>query len=114
MKDISENIDKAQPLLDTLNVAYFSLIENEYQKFLNYLNQSWTQKKKTSSIITENLIIKEIDSELNRNETVIAHKLCGAGNGGFFLVFSEKEKLNISYQSVRINITPNGISGIKV
>jgi D-glycero-alpha-D-manno-heptose-7-phosphate kinase len=114
LKDISENIDKAQPLLDTLNVAYFSLIENEYQKFLNYLNQSWTQKKKTSSIITENLIIKEIDSELNRNETVIAHKLCGAGNGGFFLVFSEKEKLNISYQSVRINITPNGISGIKV
>ena len=114
LKDISENIDKAQPILDTLNVAYFSLIENEYQKFLNYLNQSWTQKKKTSSIITENLIIKEIDSELNRNETVIAHKLCGAGNGGFFLVFSEKEKLNISYQSVRINITPNGISGIKV
>jgi D-glycero-alpha-D-manno-heptose-7-phosphate kinase len=114
LKDISENIDKARPLLDTLNVAYFSLIENEYQKFLNYLNQSWTQKKKTSSIITENLIIKEIDSELNRNETVIAHKLCGAGNGGFFLVFSEKEKLNISYQSVRINITPNGISGIKV
>jgi len=114
LKDITENIDKAQPLLETLNSAYFSLIENDYQKFLNYLNQSWIQKKKTSSIITESLTIKEIDSELNKNETVVAHKLCGAGNGGFFLLFSEKGNLNIPYQSVRINITSTGVSGIKI
>jgi galactokinase/mevalonate kinase-like predicted kinase len=60
------------------------------------------------------LTIKEIDSELNKNETVVAHKLCGAGNGGFFLLFSEKGNLNIPYQSVRINITSTGVSGIKI
>jgi D-glycero-alpha-D-manno-heptose-7-phosphate kinase len=114
LEDVTNNIDKSQPLLKTLENSYSSLLENNYKKFLDYLNQSWIQKKKTSSIITENSIIKEIDFELNKNETVIAHKLCGAGNGGFFLVFSEKEKLNISYQSVKINITPNGISGIKL
>jgi D-glycero-alpha-D-manno-heptose-7-phosphate kinase len=114
LEDITNNIDKSQPLLKTLENSYSSLLENNYEKFLDYLNQSWIQKKKTSSIITENSIIKEIDLELNKNETVVAHKLCGAGNGGFFLVFSEKEKLNISYQSVKINITPNGISGIKI
>lgn len=114
LEDVTNNINKSQPLLKTLENSYSSLLENNYKKFLDYLNQSWIQKKKTSSIITENSIIKEIDFELNKNETVIAHKLCGAGNGGFFLVFSEKESLNISQQSVKINITPNGISGIKI
>lgn len=114
LKDVTDNIDKVKPLLSTLDKSYSALLENDHSKFLNYLNKSWIQKKKTSSIITENLSIKEIDDHLNENETVIAHKLCGAGNGGFFLVFSEKQNLNIPYQSVKINITPNGISGIKI
>jgi D-glycero-alpha-D-manno-heptose-7-phosphate kinase len=114
LKDVTDNIDNVQPLLEILYESYSVLMENNYRKFLNYLNESWVQKKKTSSIITENLIIKEIDSKLNSNETVIAHKLCGAGNGGFFLVFSEKENLNIPYQSVKINISSNGVSGIKI
>ena len=71
-------------------------------------------KKETSSTITENLKIQEIDNHLNENDTVISHKLCGAGNGGFFLVFSEKENLNIPYQSVKINVEPNGVMGNKL
>lgn len=114
LKDVTDNIDKAKPLLTTLDKSYIALLENDYGKFLNYLNKSWIQKKKTSSTITENLSIKEMDEYLNENDTVIAHKLCGAGNGGFFLVFAEKENLNISYQSVKINVTSNGVSGIKL
>ena len=114
LKDVTDNIDNVQPLLEILYESYSVLMENNHREFLNYLNESWVQKKKTSSIITENLIIKEIDSKLNSNETVIAHKLCGAGNGGFFLVFSEKKNLNIPYQSVKINISSNGVSGIKI
>ena len=114
LKDVTDNIDKAKPLLPTLEKSYSALLENDYGKFLNYLNKSWIQKKKTSSTITENPSIKEMDEYLNENDTVIAHKLCGAGNGGFFLVFAEKENLNIPYQSVRIDITPNGVSGTKI
>lgn len=114
LKDVTDNIDKAKPLLPTLEKSYSALLENDYGKFLNYLNKSWIQKKKTSSTITENPSIKEMDECLNENDTVIAHKLCGAGNGGFFLVFAEKENLNIPYQSVRIDITPNGVSGTKI
>jgi len=114
LKDVTDNIDKAKPLLPTLDKSYAALQENDYSKFLNYLNKSWIQKKKTSSIITENLSIKEMDDYLNENDTVIAHKLCGAGNGGFFLVFAEKENLNIPYRSVIIDITPNGVSGIRI
>jgi len=114
LKDVSENIDKAKPLLTTLDESYESLIKNDYSQFLNYLNQSWNQKKETSSTIMENHSVQEMDDSLNKNNTVIAHKLCGAGNGGFFLVFSEKENLNIPYESVRISVTPTGVSGTKI
>ena len=114
LKDVTDNIDKAKPLLSTLDKSYLALQENDYSKFLNHLNKSWIQKNKTSSTITDNSSIKEMDERLNENDTVIAHKLCGAGNGGFFLVFSEKENLNIPYQYVKINVTSNGVSGTKV
>ena len=114
LKDVSDNIDKAKPLLGTLDRSYNAIIQNDYGKFLNYLNKSWIQKKKTSSTITENISIQEIDTYLNENDTVISHKLCGAGNGGFFLVFSDKENLNISYESVKIDITPTGVVGTKI
>ena len=114
LKDITENIEKSKPLLTTVDKAYDSLHKKDYGNFLNYLNKSWIQKKKTSSVITENQLIKNMDDILNENETVLAHKLCGAGNGGFFLVFSEKNNLKIPYQSVKINVTPNGVSGIKL
>ena len=114
LKDVTENIDKAKPLLATLDKSYNAIIQNDYSKFLNYLNKSWIQKKKTSSSIVENNYIREMDESLNENDSVISHKLCGAGNGGFFLVFSEKGNLSIPYQSVKINVTPNGVSGTKI
>ena len=52
-----------------------------------------------------------MDKALEENESVIAHKLCGAGNGGFFLVFSKANNLKIPYESVRIEVSPNGVIG---
>ena len=45
------------------------------------------------------------------NKSVFAHKLCGAGNGGFFLTFSKKEKLDIPFNSVKINVETKGVTG---
>lgn len=114
LKDVTDNIDKAKPLLSTLDKSYDAINQKDYSKFLNYLNKSWIQKKKTSSTITENSFIKEMDDSLSGNDTVISHKLCGAGNGGFFLVFSDKGNLTIPYESVKINVESNGIIGKKL
>ncbi len=114
LQDVTKNIDKSLPLLKTVDDAYGALRGEDYSVFLNLLNRSWQEKKDTSSIITENQTIRDIDNILNKNETVLAHKLCGAGNGGFFLVFSEKDSLTIPYQSVKIDVEPNGVVGRKL
>ena len=99
------------PLLETLEKAYSNFKNKNYEKFLDLLNLSWEQKKKTSAIIISNDTLKKMDFELTNNKTVIAHKLCGAGNGGFFLVFAKKDKLKCSFKKIKINVDKNGAQG---
>ena len=111
LKNVTDNLDKVKPLLETCDKAYDILMDNNYDQFLYLLGKSWSQKKKTSSIIAENETIREIDTVLENNETVCAHKLCGAGNGGFFLTFSEKDTLKIPYDCVKIGVETDGVYG---
>jgi D-glycero-alpha-D-manno-heptose-7-phosphate kinase len=111
LKDVTDNIDKAYPLLTTVEEAHNALDDKKYDEFLRLLKKSWIQKKETSSTITENSMIKSIDEYLENNKDVLSHKLCGAGNGGFFLTFSEKDTLNIPYESVRIDVSTDGVVG---
>ena len=114
LKKVSKNLEKVKPLLKTCDKAYDTLMKENLDKFLFLLGKSWHQKKETSPSIAECDTIIEIDHVLEKNDTVCAHKLCGAGNGGFFLVFSEKDTLNIPYDCVRITVEPNGVYGSKV
>ena len=114
LREVSNNIDNSLPLLKTVEDAYDALYNKDYDSFLEWLNVSWQQKKDTTPTITENQIVKDIDINLSNNTTVVAHKLCGAGNGGFFLVFSESNSLNIPYESVKIDVTSDGIIGKKL
>ena len=114
LKEVTSNLRKVKPLLKTADKAYRVLLDHDYDKFLHLLNHSWIQKKRTSSIVAENDTIKEMDKELEENETVIAHKLCGAGNGGFFLTFSKTDTLKIPYHSVKIGVESNGVTGRKL
>ena len=111
LKNITENLDKVQPLLETADEAYQTLINDDYDKFMYLMNESWEQKKRTSSSIAENDIIVSMDDHLGENKTVVSHKLCGAGNGGFFLTFSKKDTLKVPYHCVKIGVEPNGVSG---
>ena len=111
LKNITENLEKVKPVLDIVELAYQSLLEKDYDTFLGYLKQGWEEKKKTSDSIVENKKIKRIDEILENNNSVIAHKLCGAGNGGFFLTFSKKNSLTIPYNTVKIYSVPDGVKG---
>ena len=111
LKNVTENLDKIQPLLETADQAYQTLIDDDYDNFMYLMNESWEQKKRTSSSITENETIVLMDDNLKENQTVVSHKLCGAGNGGFFLTFSKKDTLKVPYHCVKIGVEPNGVSG---
>ena len=114
LQDVTGNIDKSLPLMKTVDDAYDSLKNKNYSQFLSLLKHSWEQKKQISSLITENPKIQEIDKVLSDNKGVIAHKLCGAGNGGFFLVFSKSNNLQIPYKSIKIAVETDGVVGHKL
>ena len=114
LKSVTDNIHKCRPLLKTADKAFDTLLKKDYDKFMDLMRQSWKQKKDTTSSITENETIRVIDKNLEENQTVVAHKLCGAGNGGFFLTFSESDTLQVPYDSVKINVTPQGVTGVIV
>ncbi len=111
LKNITENLEKVKPVLDIVEHAHQSLLQKNDDLFLDYLNQGWKEKKRTSDSICENKKIKRIDEILEDNNSVVSHKLCGAGNGGFFLTFSKKNSLTIPYNSVKIYVTPDGVKG---
>ena len=75
LQDVTANIDKSLPLLQTVDDAYDALRQKDFSLFLNLLNQSWEQKKATSSLITENEKIQKIDQVLLESDDVLAHKL---------------------------------------
>ena len=111
LKDVTANIEKSKPLLETVEKAHDAFFSKNYDEFLNLMNDSWTQKKNTSTTILKNKWIREMDAELFDNNSVFAHKLCGAGNGGFFLTFSKKDKLNIPFNCVKIGVETTGVTG---
>jgi len=114
LKSVTGNLDKIKPLLKIVDHAYDYFKEKDYKHILKELNKSWEQKKKTSSSIAENDHIQDMDKVLSNNDSVVAHKLCGAGNGGFFLVFSETNTLNIPYENVKIKVVSDGVKGESV
>ena len=111
LKSVTGNLEKVKPLLKITDQAYKSIKEKEHYKVLRQLSKGWNQKKKTSSMISENHHIQDMDNILSTCESVVSHKLCGAGNGGFFLTFSEKDTLNIPYDSVKIKVVSEGVKG---
>ena len=111
LKNVTDNLDKVYPLLETVDKSHDALSSNNHIQFLKLINDGWQQKKSTTSSITENEKIQEIDRHLEKNSTVIAHKLCGAGNGGFFLTFSYPGQLTIPYNKVKISVVSDGVLG---
>lgn len=111
LKDVTSNIDKSLSILEIVDDAHSAFYEKDYTTVLKLLSESWKQKKNTSSLIAENKIIQQMDKDLMDNDTVLSHKLCGAGNGGFFLTFSEPNTLKISYKSIKIKVESNGVMG---
>lgn len=113
---ILETIDvaKSLPLLDDVESLENAILSKDVKAFNDVINTSWEKKKRTSNLIT-NLVIDSLDQSLKHSEKVLSHKLCGAGGGGYFLVFTHKN-IDVSELGLvkKISISETGLKYINL
>jgi len=102
-----KKIDKILPLVDEMEK---SINNYDAQGFLDIIKEGWAKKKETSPMITQNVIISDIDDTLRRDKSVLAHRLCGAGNGGYFLVFKKRDSPNELKNCLKIEMSEESIT----
>jgi len=118
------DVDKSYPLLELVEKFENYICDKDTDQFFNLFNDGWKIKKTTSKDILNNENIFLIDKTLQYLKYVKGYKLCGAGGGGYFLIFVNKQNKkefeeNISCklannQLININIDTHGIKGFKV
>lgn len=106
------DLEKRRPLLGMVDSLEGAIKENNERAFFDIINAGWAQKKETSSFIANNPRVTEIDDYLSQDKGVSAHRLCGAGNGGFFLVFAKGEMEDERF--IPINISEEGMRDINI
>jgi len=105
---VAPEIDTFNPLVREAEVY---LLTQQYYKFMDIIKQGWAEKKRTSKNVLENPKLMELDNHLSKMDGCVAHKLCGAGNGGFFLTFFNKGT-EVSQEFHKIEPTINGLRRI--
>jgi len=112
----SMDITKSLPMLDDVNDLEMAITYNDVDKFHQVVNRSWITKKSTSSLMCENEIIEKLDLLLHNDPRVRSHKLCGGGNGGYFLIFANKGlELDREYPMTKpISISETGLKYINL
>ena len=117
-------VDKSKGLLQVVDDLEKCIICKDERGFFEIINKGWEIKKQTSTEILNNEELLEMESLLSDTSLVKSLKLCGAGGGGYFLVFVEKKEeksfLNF-YKShfqhkpiVKIKIDIDGPNGVSI
>ena len=113
--DILKTVTPSQSLLNLVDEMEQAIVTKNDVEFCRLVNEGWEEKQKTSRMIC-NGDISTIDYMLSRTKGVVAKRLCGAGGGGFFLVFSElgaykyvKEKFPSSH---KVEIDEEGVKSL--
>lgn len=112
------DIDKSLPLLKDVTDLEESINNLDIKLFNEVINRTWINKKNTSPYICENPILVDLDKKLMNDKRILSHKLCGAGNGGYFLIFTEngfKSELLKDYKNIKqIGFSETGIESINL
>ena len=101
------NLKKNEKNLMKLNDLTLSFMDNlndfSYLKFSNLLNTSNYLKSSFSKLIYNDNVNSQI-RQIQNNKNILAHKLLGAGGGGFILCFFKDKKSKLNYIKQRKNI----------
>lgn len=111
---VLESIDlsKARHLLDDVEELEYMIADNDLKGFNDVIRVGWHKKKQTSPYICETVKLVGIDEQLSADSDVLSHKLCGAGNGGYFLIFAQKNS-NINHRYLQCKPIAISETGLK-
>lgn len=94
-----EEVYKMSSLTDFMVDA---LVKQDYSRVCHLVQSGWEIKKTTSpSIVSKE--VSDLEQIINRYQYITACRLIGAGNGGYFLVISEKN-YTIPLANIKINL----------
>lgn len=95
---VLQNIDisKSVVLLQDVTDLQEAIEAEDIDRFNLIINRTWINKKQTSPQICGHDVLQSLDTRLTQDNRILSHKLCGAGNGGYFLIFTNKN----SYRSL--------------
>ena len=111
------DIDKSLPLLEEVDKLEKDILNQDASSLLKTLNNSWRIKKEGSPLILKDPELVKLDEQLQNDSQVHAHKLCGAGGGGYFLVVTDKvDSFNFKnpHPWIKIDLDTKGISTLKI
>lgn len=109
------DLNKISLLLEDVLHLENAINNQDLELFNSVINNGWKHKKDTSNLIVDNLTIKTLDELLDNDQNILSHKLCGAGGGGYFLIFAKKHS-DLSYLKCtnRIQISQTGLKYINL
>ncbi len=116
----SIDVKKLTGIVELVNVMHQSVLEDDDATFFEIINEGWDKKKQSSPLILNNDELLAIDNILEASSGVLAHKLCGAGGGGHFLIFCKKgESLpllpnSLNKMATKITISLDGLSSFVI
>ena len=108
------DIDKSYPLLDLVDKFENCILKKDTEQFFHLFNDGWRLKKTTSSEIINDNSLLFLDSFLGSISAVKGIKLCGAGGGGYFFLFVNKEEKNYFEQIVENNLKDNILINVNI
>lgn len=88
------------------------IINGNYEKFLKLIKDGWVEKKRTSKDVLAESSLRDLDDYLDKYSGCMAHKLCGAGNGGFFLCFFDRNKLPTDNRFFKVELSNSGVERV--
>ena len=90
IKDLPKKEVELNIMRELVDIAIEALQENDLNKFGMLLHESWNVKKRLSNVISNDFIDSVYDFAMKNG--ALGGKLCGAGAGGFLLLYVPKEK----------------------
>ena len=112
----SLNLKKVKSCIPLVHDMEDAITQNDEKSFFKIIQDGWDKKRQTSKLIQSQLKLLELDGLLKTCDLVKAHKLCGAGGGGYYLAFTEKGAdlschiRNFEKISFKINIDNRGLT----